>query len=102
MKTANMIYILRCAAKDKHECKYCFCKNNCDDAVFRADPHNWPNEIADRLEQLLVHLRSTKEQNGKLASDVAFWKHRYETLLKEVNKIVHQQEILNKMSSQGE
>ena len=98
MKTANMIHILRCAAKDKHECKHCHCKEDCDNAVYRTDPHNWPNEIADRLEQLLTHLRSTKEQNGKLASDVAFWKHRYESLLKDISKVVHERELLDHLN----
>ena len=96
MTTVNMIYILRCPTKDKNECKYCFCKNDCDSVIFRSDPHNWPKEIAGRLEQLLVYLRSTKEQNDKLSSDVTYWKHRYETLLEEVNKITREQEILNK------
>ena len=93
-----MIQILRCAAEDKNDCTDCHCKGDCDNAVFRADPHNWPNEIADRLEQLLVHLRSTKEQNGKLASDIAFWKHRYESLLKDVSKVVHERELLDHLN----
>lgn len=101
MKTANMIHILRCVAKDKSECKYCHCREECDQVVFKfdTDPYFWTNGLADRMEQLLIHLRSTKEQNGKLANDVAYWKHRYETLLKEVNKIAHEQELLNKLSS---
>lgn len=99
MKTANMIQMLKCTSS-KQECKYCFAKKDCDKIC--KDPMVWPKELANRMEQLLIHLRSTKEQNGKLSSDVAYWKHRYETLLKELNKIVHQQEILNKMSSQGE
>ena len=97
MKTANMIHILRCAAKDKHECKNCHCREECDQIVFKFDtnPHDWPNEPADRMEQLLSHLRSTKEQNGKLTNDVAFWKHRYESLLKDMSKVVHERELLD-------
>ena len=97
MKTINMIQILRCAAKDKHECKYCHCREECDQIVFKfdTDPHDWPNELADRMEQLLIHLRSTKEQNGKLTNDVAFWKHRYESLLKDMSKVVHERELLD-------
>lgn len=100
MKTANMIHILRCAAKDKHECKHCHCREECDQIVFKfdTDPHDWPNELADRMEQLLVHLRSTKEQNGKLANDVAFWKHRYESLLKDISKVVHERELLDHLN----
>lgn len=42
MKTANMIHILRCAAKDKHECKHCHCREECDQIVFKfdTDPHD--------------------------------------------------------------
>lgn len=98
MKTMNMVQILRCAAKDKNDCTHCHCKEDCDNAVYRADPHNWPNEIADRLEQLLVHLRSTKEQNGKLTSDVAYWKHRYKSLLKDMSKVVHERELLDHLN----
>ena len=50
------------------------------------------------MEQLLVHLRSTKEQNGKLTNDVAFWKHRYESLLKDVSKVVHERELLDHLN----
>ena len=100
MKTANMIHILRCAAKDKHECKNCHCREECDQIVFKfdTDPHDWPNELADRMEQLLANLRSTKEQNGKLTSDVAFWKHRYESLLKDMSKVVHERELLDHLN----
>lgn len=100
MKTANMIHILRCAAKDKHECKYCHCKEECNQIVFKfdTDPHDWPNELANRMEQLLTHLRSTKEQNGELASEVAFWKNRYESLLRDVSKVIHERELLDNLN----
>ena len=92
MKTMDMIYILRCNATTQDKCKYCPSRKAC-----QSGEHGlfWEENIANRLEQLLVHLRSTKEQNGKLASDVAYWKHRYESLLKDVSKVVHERELLD-------
>ena len=95
MKTANMIQMLKCTGH-KQECKYCFAKEDCDKIC--KDPMIWPKELANRMEQLLTHLRSTKEQNGKLATEVAFWKHRYESLLKDVSKVVHERELLDHLN----
>ena len=100
MKTANMIHILRCAAKNKHECKHCHCREECNQIVFKfdTDPHDWPKILVERFEQLLTSLRSTKEQNAKLKNEVAFWKHRYESLLKDVSKVVHERELLDHLN----
>lgn len=95
MKTANMIQMLRCTGH-KQECSSCFAKKDCDKIC--KDPMSWPKILVERFEQLLTNLRSTKEQNAKLASEVAFWKRRYESLLKDVSKVVHERELLDHLN----
>lgn len=95
MKTANMIQMLKCTGH-KQECKYCFAKKDCDKIC--KDPMAWPKILVERFEQLLTNLRSTKEQNAKLKNEVAFWKHRYESLLKDVSKVVHERELLDHLN----
>lgn len=96
MKTSNMIIALRCNTADANKCKTCPARVECS---ILSDPYTNACEevIAERLEQLLINLRTTQEQLQTIKGERDAWRNRYMKLQSGLKNIVHENELLDNL-----
>ena len=96
MKTSNMITVLRCKTADAGKCKTCAARVECNTL---GDPFTTKGEeaIAERLEQLLINLRTTQEQLQTVKGERDAWRKRYMKLQNGLKGIVHENDLLDNL-----
>jgi len=96
MKTSNLIIALRCSTSDADKCKTCPAKIECN-ALFDPFSRSGEETIAERLEQLLINLRTTQEQLQTIKGERDAWRKRYIKLQNNLKNIVHENELLDNL-----
>jgi hypothetical protein len=99
MKTSDMITILKCEAREDFlhpkSCQTCPAKEECK---VLCGPFTTEGEaIAERLEQLLINLRTTQEQLKTVKGERDAWRKRYMKLQNGLKNIVHENELLDNL-----
>ena len=96
MKTSNMITVLRCKTSEASKCKTCAAREDCNSL---CDPYTTDGEeaIAERLEQLLINLRTTQEQLQTVKGKRDVWRKRYMKLQNGLKNLVHENDLLDNL-----
>ena len=96
MKTSNIVTVLRCETANADKCKTCPARVDCD---ILCDPLSTKGEaiIAERLEQLLVNLRTTQEQLQTIKGERDIWRTRYMKLQSGLKNVVHENDLLDNL-----
>lgn len=96
MKTSNMITVLRCRTAEASKCKTCLARVECDKL---CDPFTTDGEeaIAERLEQLLINLRTTQEQLQTAKGERDAWRKRYMKLQSSLRNVIHENDLLDNL-----
>ena len=100
MKTSNMITVLKCGARQDFlypkSCQTCPAKEECK---VLCDPFTTKGEeaIAERLEQLLINLRTTQEQLQTVKGERDAWRKRYMKLQNSLKNVVHENDLLDNL-----
>lgn len=96
MKTSNMITVLRCKTAEAGKCETCVARVECN---VLCDPFITDGEeaIAERLEQLLINLRTTQEQLQTVKGERDAWHKRYMKLQNGLKNIVHENELIDNL-----
>ena len=96
MKTSNLIIALRCNTFSADKCKTCPARIECS-ALFNPSSRSGEEAIAERLEQLLINLRTTQEQLQTIKGERDAWRKRYMKLQNGLKNIVHENELLDNL-----
>lgn len=95
MKTSNMITILRCPGDSISLCNKCPSLDDCKGFAGQ----NLCEVAADRLEQLIINLRTTQEQLQTIKGERDAWRKRYMRLQSSLKNVVHENELLDNLMS---
>ena len=91
MKTKHLIEILRCPGDHRANCAKCevleSCKELADQDLYEI--------CAERFEQLLDNLRRTEAELKEAKALAQTYEKRYNHFLHDVQKVVHEQEIIS-------
>ena len=96
MKTSNMITVLRCRTAEASKCKACPARVECNKL---CDPFTTDGEeaIAERLEQLLINLRTTQKQLQTAKGERDAWRKRYMKLQSSLRNVIHENDLLDNL-----
>ena len=96
MKTSNIIAVLRCEGSSSTRCSNCPLLTDCK---ILTNPSSREGEeiIADRLEQLLINLRTTQEQLQTVKGERDAWRKRYMKLQNGLKNIVHENDLFDNL-----
>ena len=98
MKTSNLIIALRCNTSSGDKCKTCPARVECN-ALFGPFSRSGEEAIAERLEQLLINLRTTQEQLQTVKGERDAWRKRYMKLQRDLKSVVHENDLLDNLVS---
>lgn len=96
MKTTDMIAILRCEGGTPIRCNNCPVKGDCA-ILTNQSTYDGESIIAERLEQLLINLRTTQEQLQTIKGERDTWRKRYMRLQNGLKNIVHENDLLDNL-----
>lgn len=96
MKTSNLIIALRCNTSNADKCKSCPAGAECN-ALFDPFSRSGEEAIAERLEQLLINLRTTQEQLQTIKGERDAWRKRYMKLQNGLKNLVHENDLLDNL-----
>lgn len=93
-----MITVLRCKSAEASKCKTCAARVECN---VLCDPFitDGKEAVAERLEQLLINLRTTQERFQTVKGERDAWRKRYMKLQNSLKNVVHENELLDNLMS---
>ena len=95
MKTKHLIEILRCPGDNATDCVKCGVLESCKELAGR----DIYEVCAERLEQLLDNLRRTEAELKEAKALAQTYEKRYNSFLHDIQKVVHEQEIIGGFNS---